>query len=252
MVQPTQNNATPTSVAPSNALITQSDANATQARSFFIAEVVNFLFTSIGSALWFLPSLLIRAISDLTSSSIPVNEKTGAPVALHQLLDIVEQKAKITQGIYRVPASATDLDELTKQISKGENDGISEGMDAHLAACSVKKMLREMPAEQKVFPAEVPNLEELESDQKLAAAKTLISSITPQKKAFLSRLVNHIEAVSLFEGVNKMSKSNLVLMFAPNVFAQGADTDPMEGLAEMKKQNDLFTYVLNNRTALDI
>lgn len=250
MVQPTQNNATPTSVAPSNALITQSDANATQARSFFIAEVVKFLFTSLGSALWFVPSLLIRAISDLTSSSIPVNEKTGAPVAFHDLLDIVEEKAKTTKGIYRISASATDLNELTKKISEGNSEGVSDGMEAHLAACAIKKMLRDMPVEQKVFPADVPNLEELESDQKLAAAKTLISGMTPQKKAFLSRLVDHVEAVSLFSSVNKMTKSNLAIVLAPNLFAQHSDLT--QEFAAMGVRNTFFTFVVDNRAALDI
>lgn len=248
MVQPTQNDVTSISAGPAHQLITQADANETAAN--IIGEFVKLLFTSIGSALWFVPSLVIRALSDWTSSSIPVNEKTGAPVALHDLLKIVEEKAKTTQGIYRKSASATDLNELTKKISEGNSEGVSGTMDPHLAACSVKKMLRDMPGEEKVFPAEVPNLEELESSDKLKAVKTTISALSSQKKAFLTRLVDHVEAVSLFSDVNKMPKSNLAIVLAPNLFAQHSDLS--KEFAAMGIRNAFFTFVVDNRSALDI
>ncbi|MCB1066913.1 MAG: hypothetical protein KDK56_01875 [Simkania sp.] len=229
---------------------TQAGASAVEARSFAVGDLVKILFATIGNALWFIPSLMIRSISDWTSSSIQMDQQTGVPVALHDLLKIVEEKAKSTEGVYRKAASLNQLNALTQQVSQGKTGGIKGEMDAHLAACSVKKILREMPDEEKVFPAAIPNLEEMGEDQKLPAVKSVIGSLTPQKKAFLTHMLNHIETVSEYSAVNKMTKSNLALTLMPNLIPQS--TDPLEMLAGQTQQNAFFMFIVENRTALDI
>ena len=123
-------------------------------------------------------------------------------------------------------------------------------MDAHLAACSIKKMLRDMPAEKKVFPATIPNLEGMNEQQKISDVKTIIGSLTSQKKAFLTHMLNHITAVSSHSEVNKMTSSNLALTLMPNLIPQS--NDPLQMMADQSKQNAFFMYILENRTTLGI
>ncbi|MCP5491172.1 MAG: hypothetical protein H7A42_08715 [Chlamydiales bacterium] len=83
---------------------TQAGASAVEARSFAVGDLVKILFATIGNALWFIPSLMIRSIQRLTSSSIQMDQQTGVPVALHDLLKIVEEKANQRKGlIERLP-----------------------------------------------------------------------------------------------------------------------------------------------------
>ncbi|WP_420422533.1 Rho GTPase-activating protein [Simkania sp.] len=235
---------------PDTPIVARVEVNALQSVSFNVGDLVKILFTAIGNAMWFIPSLMIRAISDWTSSSIEMHKETGVPVALHDLMKIVEEKAKSTEGIYRKATSFAELNALTEQVSQGKTDGVKSDMDAHLAACSIKKMLRDMPAEKKVFPATIPNLEGMNEQQKISDVKTIIGSLTSQKKAFLTHMLNHITAVSSHSEVNKMTSSNLALTLMPNLIPQS--TDPLQMMADQSKQNAFFMYILENRTTLGI
>uniref|UniRef100_A0A8C2X9A9 Rho GTPase activating protein 1 n=1 Tax=Cyclopterus lumpus TaxID=8103 RepID=A0A8C2X9A9_CYCLU len=95
----------------------------------------------------------------------------------------------------------------------------TEMEDIHLAAVILKTFLRELPEPLLTFQLynDVVNFSSVSSDGQVAFMKTLVESLPEENYTSLRFLITFLAQVSANSEVNKMTNSNLAVVFGPNL-----------------------------------
>ncbi|XP_028256186.1 rho GTPase-activating protein 1-like [Parambassis ranga] len=91
--------------------------------------------------------------------------------------------------------------------------------DVHLAAVILKTFLRELPEPLLTYQLynDIFNLASVSSDSQVTVMKTLVESLSEENYASLRYLITFLAQVSANSEVNKMTNSNLAVVFGPNL-----------------------------------
>uniref|UniRef100_A0A7N8YNN2 Rho GTPase activating protein 1 n=1 Tax=Mastacembelus armatus TaxID=205130 RepID=A0A7N8YNN2_9TELE len=137
----------------------------------------------------------------------------------------VSRKCRVFQGleiegIFRRSANVT----LVKDVQLRYNSGMtisppSEMEDVHLAAVILKTFLRELPEPLLTYQLynDIVNFTSVPSEDQVTAMKTLIESLPEENRISLRYLITFLAEVSAKSEVNKMTNSNLAVVFGPNL-----------------------------------
>ncbi|KAH6579954.1 hypothetical protein BASA61_009942 [Batrachochytrium salamandrivorans] len=148
--------------------------------------------------------------------------ESGIPVVLSKCMSAIERRALDREGIYRMSGKLTETNELRLML---ETDAIAvdlmdEERDVHAIASMVKQFFRELPQPIFYFPAR----ERAEYSQvadinvRLLKLRSRVKSLPPANQVLLKALVVHLQKVVANADKNKMSSSNLSLLFGTVIF----------------------------------
>ncbi len=146
------------------------------------------------------------------------------PLVVQRCIDRVEQ-ALGTEGIYRVSPKLATIQVLVHQIEKDERAfAFSPYEDPHTVAGILKLFLRQLPIPLFFFSLHdrVAWSAEYAADKDAALAKLTrkIRRLPTSHQATLKALLEHLAHVVGREADNKMTATNLGLVFAPVVFGE--------------------------------
>ncbi|GAA5824616.1 hypothetical protein JCM10212_005045 [Sporobolomyces blumeae] len=147
------------------------------------------------------------------------------PLIVQRCIAKIDASGLEVEGIYRVPGKLGTIQQIVHQMEKEEETfRFTENDDVSAVAGVLKLYLRQLPsplfpfsaADRKAFAAECAS----SPDTALTALTRRIRRLSPPQQATLKLLCQHLARVAEHEHVNKMSASNLGLIFSTVVFGE--------------------------------
>ncbi|XP_029922660.1 rho GTPase-activating protein 1 [Myripristis murdjan] len=141
------------------------------------------------------------------------------PVVMRDTISFLSERGLDIEGIFRRSANVTLVKEVQLRYNSGETVNFTEMEDVHLAAVILKTFLRELPEPLLTFQLynDIVNFSSVSSDSQVTAMKTLLESLPEENYTSLRYLITFLAQVSSNSEVNKMTNSNLAVVFGPNL-----------------------------------
>uniref|UniRef100_A0A8C4E703 Rho GTPase-activating protein 1 n=1 Tax=Dicentrarchus labrax TaxID=13489 RepID=A0A8C4E703_DICLA len=139
------------------------------------------------------------------------------PVVMRDTIGFLSDQGLEIEGIFRRSANVTLVKEVQLRYNSGTTVNFREMEDVHLAAVILKTFLRELPEPLLTYQLynEIVNFTCIESQ--VTVMKTLVESLPEENYASLRYLITFLAQVSANSEVNKMTNSNLAVVFGPNL-----------------------------------
>ncbi|XP_028283787.1 rho GTPase-activating protein 1-like isoform X2 [Parambassis ranga] len=134
------------------------------------------------------------------------------------IIFLSEQGLEI-EGVFRRSANVTLVKEVQLKYNSGQAVNFRDMEDVHLAAVILKIFLRELPEPLLTYQLynDIVNLASVSSDSQVTVMKTLVESLPEENYASPRYLITFLGQVSANSEVNKMTNSNLAVVFGPNL-----------------------------------
>jgi len=150
----------------------------------------------------------------------PDHQQLEVPIVVEKCVKyLLEKKAGNVQGIFRLSGSNVRVQQLRKEFDKGENPNLTLVEDPHVIAGLLKLFLRELP--EPLFPFEIYDKlvtsYVVRKDNFVVPLLEILSSLPPVNKSLLRYLLELLDYIEKNSEVNKMTSSNLSIVFAPNL-----------------------------------
>uniref|UniRef100_A0A3P8P4J5 Rho GTPase activating protein 1 n=1 Tax=Astatotilapia calliptera TaxID=8154 RepID=A0A3P8P4J5_ASTCA len=137
------------------------------------------------------------------------------PVVMRDTVGFLSEQGLEIEGIFRRSANVT----LVKEVQLRYNSGMSSDQmeDVHLAAVILKTFLRELPEPLLTYQLYNDIVNFACNEIQVTVMKTLVESLPEENYASLRYLITFLAQVSANSEVNKMTNSNLAVVFGPNL-----------------------------------
>ncbi|KAJ3342585.1 hypothetical protein HDU93_001973 [Gonapodya sp. JEL0774] len=150
------------------------------------------------------------------------------PAVVFRCLEFLESKGLDEEGIYRQSGSVHVVNWLREQFELAgdldlistNDDQIGPPFDAHSVASLLKQYLRDLPEPILTWALtqKFRNVLELSSrEEKLLALRGLVAQLPKANRALLAVLFDHLDRVAGRSDFNRMTASNLGMLFAPTL-----------------------------------
>ncbi|TWW64257.1 rho GTPase-activating protein 1 [Takifugu flavidus] len=141
------------------------------------------------------------------------------PVVMRDTINFLSEQGLEIEGIFRRSANVTLVKETQQRYNSGETVHFSEMEDVHLAAVILKTFLRELPEPLLTYKLynDIVNFSSVPSDSQVTVMKRLVESLPEENYESLRYLITFLVQVSANSEVNKMTNSNLAVVFGPNL-----------------------------------
>lgn len=173
-----------------------------------------------------------RSLKDMVSDGIFGSDGVTIPPFLANLFAIVEKDGLDAEGIFRLSGAKLEIDNGVKAINGGKVFTESDNLGVHVASGLIKLFFRQLPEPLFTFElySKFIDVANMTGPQEEVRCKIneLVGQLPPVNRALTSTLMVHLAKVATHSDVNKMTPSNLAIVFAP-------------GILWPKSQNALFT-----------
>uniref|UniRef100_A0A8C9XGL5 Rho GTPase activating protein 1 n=1 Tax=Sander lucioperca TaxID=283035 RepID=A0A8C9XGL5_SANLU len=139
------------------------------------------------------------------------------PVVMRDTISFLTEQGLEIEGIFRRSANVTLVKEVQLRYNSGVTVNFREMEDVHLAAVILKTFLRELPEPLLTYQLYNDIVNFTCIDRQVALMKTLIESLPEENYTSLRHLITFLAKVSANNEVNKMTNSNLAVVFGPNL-----------------------------------
>ena len=137
-----------------------------------------------------------------------------------------------TEGIFRIPGSAEEVDQLRKYYDGEPSscpEGITERTDVHSTCGLLKLFLRELPDPLLTFKFYEPFVyvqrnQVFDLTTKLMHMKNLLNALPEVNVTLLKELIQFLHKVAEHSAKNKMTMSNLAIVFGPELLRSDDDS----------------------------
>ena len=163
-----------------------------------------------------------------------------------------------TEGIFRVPANGTRLNEAKACIDNGKLPDFLRGMlrgasldlrimkqHVHVAAGLFKLFYRMMPEPVIPFDAYELLMNAKNHDALDKVVREQLPKWPPENQLLLHHLLDFLSHVAESSEKNLMGKDNLAMVFAPSILRQ-RDATPMDELTTIKDRVDRVAHILHH------
>jgi len=181
---------------------------------------------------------------------IASNYQTEFPPIVSQCIDFLSLPECLeTEGIFRRAARVAKVAEYQRVINSGgkiEFTVANLAEDVHLAAVLLKRFFSELPEPLFTFPVfkDVMNFEEIpQADKSQFIRKVVYSKLPSRNLALLKYLVDFLATVIDSSCLNKMTSSNLAVVFAPNLIR----SEDQPNLSTLAAINGFTEHMLSHR-----
>ncbi|KAM7375004.1 hypothetical protein PAMA_014205 [Pampus argenteus] len=146
-------------------------------------------------------------------------DDNAVPVVMRDTINFLSEQGLEIEGIFRRSANVTLVKEVQLKYNSGAAVNFSEMEDVHLAAVILKTFLRELPEPLLTYQLynDIVNFTSEPSDSQVTVLKTLVESLPEENYMSLKYLITFLAQVSANSEVNKMTNSNLAVVFGPNL-----------------------------------
>lgn len=141
------------------------------------------------------------------------------PVVMRDTISFLSERGLEMEGIFRRSANVTLVKEVQQRYNSGEMVNFYDMEDVHLAAVILKTFLRELPEPLLTYHLynDIVNFTSVSEESQVTVMKTLVESLPEENYASLRYLITFLAQVSANSDINKMTNSNLAVVFGPNL-----------------------------------
>ncbi|XP_063800608.1 rho GTPase-activating protein 1 [Pseudophryne corroboree] len=175
------------------------------------------------------------------------NEKI--PQVVQETVSYLQQNALSTEGIFRRSASTQVVREVQQKYNMGVPVSFQQYDDVHLTAVILKTFLRELPEPLLTFNFHnyVVNFSTIEPDKQVEATREILKTLPQENYEVLRFLTTFLVEVSARSGENKMTNTNLAVVFGPNLLWA---KDVAMTLRAINPINTFTKFLLDNQKEL--
>jgi hypothetical protein len=169
---------------------------------------------------------------------------TGIPKTIEGCIEAIEERGLHSEGLYRVSGKKVDLQQLSLdlEVDSTKVDLLNEQVDVHLITGVVKSFLRDLPEPLLLFPIKeriehslIPHVQE-----RIKRLRQRVKSTGKEKSALLEYVISHLHKVSKYSEQNKMTISNISMIFSAVLFQQTETVE--QGWFQREKSSDLDQF----------
>lgn len=182
------------------------------------------------------------------------------PDAVEQMLGwLRSHRAVADEGLFRLAGAGDTVDQISRRFLAGEPLRLEsiKGLDSHDVASALKRWFRELPepiATFELYDAFIAATElvlaKKTSAESLDVLRRALAALPPGCWATLRALFKLLHAVAQNAAQNKMTPSNLAIVFAPNLLRANTD-DPLVLMMGMQRASQFVELLIVNWPALD-
>lgn len=148
------------------------------------------------------------------------------PYLVEHAIKVIEEKALLTEGVFRLSGSQTQIDKLRAEFNSGVMVDLRTIADPHTVTGLLKLYFRELPEPlmtYDLYESFITAQQERDPNKRVRYIRHLISCLPKVNKATLKILIEFLGRVEKHSEVNKMAVHNLATVFAPNLLKQRED-----------------------------
>lgn len=177
----------------------------------------------------------------------PDNEKI--PQVVQETVSYLRQNALDTEGIFRRSASTQVVREIQQKYNTGTPISFEEVNDVHLTAVILKTFLRELPEPLLTFNlySYVVSFSSIEPEKQVESTRDVLKTLPEENYAVLRFLTAFLVEVSARSSENKMTNTNLAVVFGPNLMWA---KDVAMTLKAINPINTFTKFLLDNQKEL--
>ncbi|CAG0922883.1 unnamed protein product [Notodromas monacha] len=172
------------------------------------------------------------------------------PPLVSKIISFLSQADALeTEGVFRRSASPSLMKEIQDKLNRGED---FEFTDVHVAAVILKKFLRELREPLMTFELfpDIVDFHALPRDERLDKVKEIILNKLPEGNYLvLKYIVQFLVKVMDFSDLNKMTASNLAVVFGPNLVWSSNEQMSLHSISPIVS---FFDFVLTNHDEIFI
>eukprot|EP01121_Diplochlamys_sp_Union-15-3_P007953 TRINITY_DN2069_c0_g2_i1.p1 TRINITY_DN2069_c0_g2~~TRINITY_DN2069_c0_g2_i1.p1 ORF type:complete len:578 (+),score=78.64 TRINITY_DN2069_c0_g2_i1:70-1803(+) len=176
-------------------------------------------------------------------------ENSGLPVPtlVRNAIEYITQNGLETEGLFRISGNMNDLEQYRITLDKGAAFDLKMEKNVHTVAGLLKLYIRELPEPAftyELYDEFLQALLSLESKKDLSAMKVALAKLPPANYALLKELFLFLNLVSRYSEKNKMTVSNLAIVFTPNVLRASSVGDT--NLMNLMKENKVVSVLIES------
>jgi len=166
-----------------------------------------------------------------------VTKEGYIPMVVEQTIQYLEQNALQEEGILRLAGSSSEIKELKQTYDNGQVPNFNSLTDVQSVAGLLKLFFRELPSRLLVMTSGLrAAMEDVEDDDvRCEMIRTDFQNIPEVNYYTMQRLFGFLNTVTSYSSKNKMSASNLAIVFHPTLQIR---MDLLELL--ISRYNDIF------------
>eukprot|EP00055_Hartaetosiga_balthica_P010104 m.42012 g.42012 ORF g.42012 m.42012 type:complete len:1491 (+) comp7034_c0_seq4:98-4570(+) len=214
----------------------------------FILRTAAYRFRAADSAsklLW-LEALKSTQVFGIALDKFP----TLVPRIVEECCSFIESFGCLTEGVYRIPGTASEVNALRHQFDMDQDSLIlaSDTHNVHVVAAVLKLFFKELPnplINCEIKPFFYSTLASSDDTTKLEAMVDLLSRVSYAEFETLKRMCMHLSAIGTHASVNKMTPTNLALVFGPTFCFSKTDGEA-KALTETNNALKLVEYFIQN------
>jgi len=157
----------------------------------------------------------------------------GVPMLVEYIVEHLRKNALQAEGLLRVTGNFARIERLKRLLDNSSLKSFDSirlvDLDVHDVAAVLRVYFRELPVP--VIPFEfyeplmnVQRNADLSIDDRVQAIKKIIVTLPPTNTALLKYLVRFLQEVEAYSHINKMTVSNLAIVFGPNIVRAKVET----------------------------
>jgi len=143
------------------------------------------------------------------------------PLIIEKCIKYLENGYMDTEGLFRISGNADDISDAKRSFDTGKEVNFNEEKNPHNVASLLKLYLREIPEPLFTYERYDDFIKASASSHglkdRLAGLRKLTLELPPFNKTVLEYLVRFLHQLSKRWKINKMTPSNLAIVFAPNL-----------------------------------
>lgn len=176
------------------------------------------------------------------------------PPSIQQMFNIMVEYGLQTEGVFRIPGNNNFMESLKVIIETGQPIPLTnvKGHFVHSVGGILKQIIRDLPEPLMTFDAfevlvPLGSITDKKPDAEIAqAVLDFINSKMPAEyKEFLFQLCKLLHHIATLSDVNKMTASNLGVVFGMNLFKPRVD-DPIRVASNIANMNRVTTVIISS------
>ncbi|XP_033004650.1 rho GTPase-activating protein 1 isoform X1 [Lacerta agilis] len=146
-------------------------------------------------------------------------DQNPIPLVVRETIAYLQQHALNTEGIFRRSANTQTVREVQQKYNMGLPVDFVQYEDVHLPAVILKTFLRELPEPLLTYGLynDVVSFYSVEEEKRVDIVRKTLQSLPEENYQVLCSLMSFLVQVSANSDINKMTNTNLAVVFGPNL-----------------------------------
>ncbi|EDV19715.1 uncharacterized protein TRIADDRAFT_38479 [Trichoplax adhaerens] len=175
-----------------------------------------------------------------------LREDRQIPLIVERCCEYITENGLENEGIFRRSANFLTLNDVKNKFDDGEDVEFAYYNDIHLPAVLLKKWLRELPEPLLTFKTNkfLEYFDGNHDDNQIEIIKQIIRNLPEENRVLLCFLLDFLKKVEAKSDVNKMTASNLAIVFAPNLIWWSNSVASFDSIRQANRLTD--SLITNN------